>query len=121
MKPKKIKHLQQRSRDLTVIPVNTHTLRVESKSDEWSSYVVEVGFGKNGEVRTTCNCEWAQYRGVACVHAMAALEFLAARKGRTLSFWLDEDAARRQKHRTFQLHHPKSDADRVWITSRRAS
>jgi hypothetical protein len=121
MKPKKIKRLQHRSRDLKVIPRNGNTLVVESKSDDMGSHIVRVAFLKNGEVRATCDCEWAQHRGVACIHSMAALRFLAARKGRSLSFWLDEEAARRQKNRTFQLKHTQATADSVWITSRPAS
>jgi hypothetical protein len=60
---------------------------------------------------------------VACSHVIAALEALAAKRGRTLSFWNDYDQARRQKHRTFYLsaRRNKRDTDGIWITSRQAS
>jgi len=48
---------------------------------------------------------------------MAALEHLAARKGRRLSFWLSEDDARRQKRRVFFMP-DKRQKNGVWITSR---
>ncbi len=114
MKPTHIKQLQTTSRDLRVLPLNRHKLVVESRSDPLNSHVVTVRFGNHDAVYTDCTCEWAQYNGVACAHAMAALQFLAARKGRRLSFWLSEADARRQKQRVFTL----AGDDPVWITSR---
>jgi hypothetical protein len=55
---------------------------------------------------------------VGCTHVLAALEALAARRGRVLSFWENREAARRQKRRTFYL--PGRDDDGIWITSRAA-
>lgn len=51
---------------------------------------------------------------------MAALETLAASKGRTLSYWLTEDQARRQRHRRFFLTRAgeRQQVEGVWITSR---
>ncbi|MEO0563353.1 MAG: SWIM zinc finger family protein [Chloroflexota bacterium] len=121
MKPRNIKQLQEDSRDLTVVALNPNQLVVESASDPLNSHTVDVKFLPNDEVRTRCTCEWAQYHGVACRHTMAALEHLAAHKGRTLSFWLDETDARRQKRRTFRLVGEQAPSERVWITSRRAS
>jgi hypothetical protein len=117
MIPKQIKKIQARSRDLKVMPINPRTFVVESRSDEFNNHVVEVQFEPDGEVITRCTCEWAQYHGVACAHVMAALEHLAARKGRRLSFWLTQDDARRQKHRIFYMTNGEDD-DGVWITSR---
>lgn len=118
MKPKNIKALQSESRDLQVRVVNRRTLVVESLSDPQGAHIVEVDFRPNNTVHAQCTCEWSQFRGVACKHVMAALEFLAEQKGRTLSFWLSVDDARRQKHRTFTLVHGNQRTQPIWITSR---
>jgi hypothetical protein len=117
-KPKLIKKIQARSRDLKVMNINPSTMLVESKSDDLNNHTVTVQFMPNGEVRTNCTCEWSTFKGVACVHTLAALEHLAARKGRTLSFWLTEDDAKRQKQRIFYLTHERDPDDGIWITSR---
>ena len=51
---------------------------------------------------------------------MAALEYLASLKDRTLSFWPTQNDARRQKQRTFYLSGGRNDDGQrgVWITSR---
>jgi hypothetical protein len=51
---------------------------------------------------------------------MAALEYLAGMKERTLSFWPTQADARRQKQRVFYLtgSHQNTDTEGVWITSR---
>ena len=116
MKPKHIKRLQQQSRDLDVHQVDKHTFVVSSTSNPAANHIVTVTFD-GSVVRTRCTCPWAINRGIACSHVLAALEYLAARKNRTLSFWTDEDEARRQKHRLFRLRGPH---DSIWITSRAA-
>ncbi|MEM6284206.1 MAG: SWIM zinc finger family protein [Chloroflexota bacterium] len=118
MKPGYIKKIQAKSRDLTVLPMGLDSLVVESRSDDTHNHMVKVQFSPDGEVRTACTCAWAKYHGVACSHTMAALEHLAARKGRSLSFWLSEDDARRQKQRIFYMVNERNPDDGVWITSR---
>lgn len=118
MKPKQIKKIQGRSRNLNVMPINLSTFVVESRSNEFNNHVVKVQFMPDGEVRVNCSCPWSKHNGVACAHSMAALEHLAAMKGRKLSFWLTEDDARRQKQRVFYLAHERNPGDGVWITSR---
>jgi hypothetical protein len=51
---------------------------------------------------------------------MAALEYLASKKNRRLSFWTSQADARRQKQRVFYLSAGGQDPDDegVWITSR---
>lgn len=120
MKPKHIKQMQAKRRDLTVRPLSKYTFAVESSSDSEATHVVEVQFEADNVVRARCNCLWAQHHGVACSHVMAALEFLAAQKGRTLSFWLDEEEAKRQRNRLFLLMSADDAAEGVWITSRSA-
>lgn len=119
MIPKHIKKLQSTSRDLRVMSINANTLLVESQSDNVNNHIVTVRFLPNGEVHATCDCEWSQFNGVACSHIMAALEHIASRKGRTLSFWKSEADARRQKHRIFRLtNRTGKTGEAVWITSR---
>lgn len=120
MKPKEIKKIQGRSRDLQVMPINLRTFVVESRTDDLNNHIVRVEFLPNGGVRTDCTCTWAKYNGLACAHVIAALEHLAERKGRKLSFWLTEDDALRQKRRVFHMTHPDNATDGVWITSRAA-
>ncbi len=117
MRPTQIKTLQARSRDLNVMSLNPRTFVVESRSNEYQNHIVHIDFLPDDEVKATCTCPWSQYNGVACAHAMAAMEYLAARKGRRLSFWLTEDDARRQKRRVFFMPDRRDD-DGVWITSR---
>lgn len=117
MVPKNIKSLQSRSRQLHARFKDKNTILVESASEDDASHEVKVYFEPDGVVHARCNCEWAQHSGVACTHVMAALEFLAAYKNRRLSFWGNEDEARRQKHRVFFLK-GNTDNSGVWITSR---
>lgn len=118
MKPKNIKELQARSRELRVRRIGKDTFAVESANNPNGNHVVTVRFSRNGIVHTRCSCEWARHRGVACVHVMAALDYLADLKGRKLSFWLTEQDARRQKNRVFYLDTGTGIQDGVWITSR---
>lgn len=117
MKPTHIKRLQSRRRDLNVHPVKRDTFAVSSVSNPALLHIVTVKFLNDQTVHARCTCPWAQYRGVGCSHVLATLEHLAATKGRTLSFWLDETEARRQRNRIFLLTDGTRD-DGVWITSR---
>jgi hypothetical protein len=123
MIPTNIKGLQNRSRRLRARRVDRQTLVVESASNPAANHVVMVRFYPDGTLRARCTCPWAHNRGVACVHVMAALEYLAARKNRTLSFWPSRTDAARQKHRMFYLRGTSGggDNDGVWITSRPAA
>lgn len=119
--PKNIKNLQNTSRDLTAHRINKHSYSVESQTKPNSNYVVTVVFDDNGRtVEAHCSCTWANFNGIACSHVLATLEFMASQKERTLSFWNDENEARRQKHRLFKLVGKIDDKDQsnVWITSR---
>lgn len=116
MKPKNIKQLQSQSKKLRVWMVNRHTYAVESKTKNSALHLVTVRFERGGVVHARCTCPWAQHSGVACSHVMAALDYLANQKGRTLSFWQSEEDAQRQKHRVFRLGGDENGG--VWITSR---
>jgi uncharacterized Zn finger protein len=120
MRPKHIKQLQERARDLRAHIVNASTIVVESTTNSTANHVVTVEIDSDGIIHARCTCPWAINGGVACSHVIAALEALAARRGRALSFWDDYDKARRQKHRTFYLsaRRARRDSDGVWITSR---
>jgi hypothetical protein len=114
--PKNIKEIQAQSRRLRCRMVDRSTIVVESTSNPYANHIVTVFFMQNGGVHARCTCPWATHNGVACSHVMAALEYLAGLKKRTLSFWSSKADAERQKQRTFRL---AGDEDRgVWITSR---
>ncbi|HLV34625.1 MAG TPA: SWIM zinc finger family protein [Spirillospora sp.] len=117
MKPKNIKQLQTQSRRLQARRVDRHTLAVQSETNPLANHIVTVAFRQDGTVHARCTCQWALNRGVACSHVMAALEYLASMKNRTLSFWPTKEDARRQKQRVFYLS-GSSEEDGVWITSR---
>lgn len=118
MKPKRIKILQERARHLHATVLNPHTVIVESTSNPAANHVVTLAYQPDGTIQARCTCPWAINGGVGCTHVLAALEALAARRGRVLSFWADREAARRQKRRMFHL--PGRDDDGIWITSRAA-
>jgi len=121
MKPKHIKELQEKARDLRAIPINKNTIVVESISNEFANHIVTVEYDDEGTIHARCTCPWAINGGIACTHVIAALETLAARRGRRLSFWTDETEAQRQKRRMFYLKGARvrdDDLDGVWITSR---
>lgn len=117
--PTNIKQLQDKSRDLTVERVGKDAYVVTSIANPAVNHIVTVRFDEERLVHARCTCRWAQYRGIACSHVLATLEHLATLKERTLSFWVDEDSARRQKHRLFQLVGDSKD-QAIWITSRSA-
>jgi len=118
--PTHIKDLQDKSRDLQARRVDNRTYIVESASNPAANHVVTVTFANDGQtVHARCTCTWAMYQGIACSHVLAALEYMATLKGRTLSFWQDENAARRQKRRLFHLV-SRGNKDGIWITSRGA-
>lgn len=118
--PKHIKKLQDKSRDLQARRVDRYTYVVESISNPNANHVVTIRFDKDGRtIQARCTCAWATFHGIACSHVLAALEYMAANKERTLSFWEDENSARRQKHRLFRLVGDEQD-DGIWVTSRSA-
>ncbi|MCK6577808.1 MAG: SWIM zinc finger domain-containing protein [Anaerolineae bacterium] len=117
MKPTDIKRLQKRSRVMRVTRVTPTTLVVYSRSNPQLQHIVTIEWDRRAGIRARCTCPWAQHGGAACSHVLAALNFLAAEKHRTISFWLNVDDARRQKHRVLTLR--AGDGD-VFITSRPA-
>jgi len=119
MKPKHIKELQDKARDLRARVVHKNTIVVESTSNGAANHIVTVEYDSDGTIHARCTCPWAVNGGIACTHVIAALETLAAGRGRRLSFWTDGTEAQRQKRRTFYLRGAQArDEDGVWITSR---
>jgi hypothetical protein len=119
IRPKNLKQLQAQSRRLQARRVDRHTLAVQSSSNALANHIVTVEFREDGTIWARCTCQWALNRGVACSHVMAALEYMASMKHRTLSFWPSEEDAKRQKQRVFYLSASGDDGDDgVWITSR---
>ena len=122
MKPKHIKQLQAEGKHLKVRRVDRNVFIVDSSSEEGHRYVVKVTIDKDDVIHTHCTCPWAEHHGIACSHAIATLEYLAEKRDRTLSFWLTEEDAKRQKHRVFFMTGEEDTNDRhgIWITSRSA-
>lgn len=118
MLPKHIKQVQRRSRHLHARQVGRQTIVVDSATEAPGRHAVTIRYDPQSDTITAyCTCNWSNYNGVACSHVMAALEMLASRKGRSLSYWLTEDEARRQRHKRFFLTRGGDD-EGVWITSR---
>lgn len=117
MKPKNLKNLQDRGRELRAYILNPNLVIVESTSNPMASHVVTVEYQPDGTIHARCTCPWAINGGIACSHVIAALEHLAEVRGRKLSFWTKREDARRQKRRLFLLP-DTDDQDGVWITSR---
>lgn len=91
-----VKKLQRKSRRLTVRPQGQNRFAVSSGSGN-GDYSVALT-GRNGSRRWICDCRWGQVGGRVCCHRMAVMDHLAGGKmGRRLSFWLSEEAARRQR------------------------
>ena len=122
MRPRHLKYLQSRSKNLTarvIDPVEKgepYVVIVASASNASLNRAVTVVFECDGTVKARCTCQWARHGGIACSHVMAALRKLAARKHRQLSFWLTGAAARRQKRHLAWLRGGKDEP--IWITSR---
>ena len=121
MKPTNIQHLRVRARHLQAHIIDRRTIAVASTTTPTANHVVTLDYDSEGTIRARCTCPWAINGGVACSHVLAALDLLAARRGRALSFWNSRAEARRQKHRTFQLVGvSEGDENSLWITSRAA-
>jgi uncharacterized Zn finger protein len=121
MKPKKIKTLQAKSKRLTVrvidpvYPDDPYAMIVSSGTQRTLNRIVTVKFERDSTITARCTCRWAQFGGAACSHVIAALQKLAERKQRKLSFWLTAEEAHRQKQSLFRL---RNGGDDIWITSR---
>jgi hypothetical protein len=119
MKPTEIKKLQRRSRDLRVRRVAPNILVVTSQSNPYAHHIVTIEAEKNGIIHARCTCPWAQNGGYGCPHVMAALNYLADKQRRAISFWADLEEAKRQRHRILRLAGSGPDGD-IFITSRPA-
>lgn len=120
MKPRNLKQLQERAQKLNVQIIDARTVVVQSTTGSSANHIVTVYYDNDGRIHARCTCVWAIKGGVACSHVIAALDKLAAKRGRALSFWLNEPDARRQKRRLFYLDSGHTNENRVWITSRTA-
>ena len=116
MRPTHIKRLQEQAKDLRARVISHDTVIVQSVSNAVANHVVTVEFGPDNTVRARCTCPWAINGSIGCSHVLAALDALASKKGRALSFWLSDEEAKRQKHRRFFLK--GNGKDGIWITSR---
>jgi hypothetical protein len=119
-KPTNIKQLQRESRTLVCTLTGPSTIAVSSSRDPRTVYRVHFDFVDDEKVYATCDCPWGHFQGVGCSHVMAAMEYLANLKNRTLSFWSTQDEAERQNKKTFFLTKPDDESEGLWITSRGA-
>ena len=89
------KRVQQKSRRHTIRKIRPNWYKV---FDGGSGREYDVNLGLNGG---TCTCEWGRHRPVrdhrsGCSHVIAALNYRAGQRGRRVSVWSSERAARRQ-------------------------
>ena len=119
MKPREIKKLQARSRNLRARLVAPNTLVVSSRSNPYAHHIVTLDTEADGTIHARCTCPWAQNGGYGCSHVLAALNHLAAKQQRIASYWLDIDEAKRQRHRILRLAGVNEDGD-IYITTRPA-
>ncbi len=119
MKPTKIKKLQARSKNLRARIVAPNTLVVTSRSNPYAHHIVTLETEPDGSIHARCTCPWAQNGGYGCSHVMAALNHVAAKQQRVLSFWLDIDEAKRQRHRILRLAGANRDGA-IYMTTRPA-
>jgi hypothetical protein len=117
MLPKHIKQIQRRAHRLNVRQVGRQTIMVDSATEAPGRHAVTIRYDGSGNITAYCTCNWSNHNGVACSHVMAALDMIASKKGKALSFWLTEDDARRQRHKRFFLSRG-GEAEGVWVTSR---
>mgnify|MGYP000025740810 CR=1 FL=1 len=103
MNPKQIKKLQARSRGLRAKMVSDSVVAVTSRSQPPIQHFVTVEVTDEGEIVARCTCPWGMNGGACCSHVMAALNLLAGRQDRRISFWRNEDEAVRQKHRILRI------------------
>jgi uncharacterized Zn finger protein len=119
MNPREIKKLQARSRVLRAKVVSPNVVAVTSRSQPPIQHFVSVEWMGDGAIRARCTCPWGMNGGECCSHVMAALNELASRKDRVISFWPDKDEAERQKHRLLRLV-GHSAGDELYLTTRPA-
>jgi len=105
------KEIQRKSRDHLVRQIRPNWYKVTSHD---TGRIYDVALGLNGG---TCSCEWGRQRPnedrrSACSHVIAAINYRAAQKGRRISAWSSEDAARRQHRPMLAI------GDGVVLTSR---
>ena len=121
MKPTNLRKLYAQSKDLKARVLNAHTVAVTSLTNATANHIVTVEYCADGSIEARCTCPWAIYGGVACTHVMAALEALAKKRGKRLSFWHSQEEAKRQRRRVFCLRDQEAKTDGIWITSRRTA
>ena len=104
------KKLQAKSRECKVEEGGHGTFRVQSPSGK--EYYVWFG----GDSKLRCGCDWHDWHPnsqLDCSHTLAVRNYLEnVQKGRSLSFWKDEEEVQKQHRPGFQC------GERLWATSR---
>jgi hypothetical protein len=106
-----VKEIQRKSRDHTVRQIRPNWYKVTSHD---TRRIYDVALGINGG---TCSCEWGRQRPdedrrSACSHVVAAINYRAGQKGRSISAWNNAEEARRQHRPMLPI------GDGVVLTSR---
>ena len=117
MKPTEIKKFSAEVAICVCGASRLNTLVVTSQSNPYAHHIVTIETENNGTIRARCTCPWAQNGGYGCSHVMAALNYLATKQRRAISFWADLQEAKRQRHRILRLAGSGPDGD-IYITSR---
>ena len=108
---KNVKSIQSKAKKNAVTRISNSLYEVTS-STSGNVYKVRIQ-GDQG----SCTCDWAKYRPSSdtrcgCSHVVAAFEFIAEEKGRTVSPWGNEADAKRQHRPMINI------GDGVVLTSR---
>lgn len=114
-KIRKPKPLQKKSKSHEVSQTTANHFQVVSGT---SGQIYDVRLTHN-HTGATCSCKWGQYRNhgdprSGCSHVQAALGFVKAQEGRTVSAWTSQKDAERQHRPILEI------GDGVKITLRKA-
>lgn len=106
-----VKELQELSKDINVNRIGK-SLYTAGHGNDINRHLVRILKTEYG-VKILCNCNWQHYGGEGCVHSMAVVRNVLARKGKIPSFWLSEEIARKQHHKVIKI------GSSLYVTTRR--
>jgi len=105
------KQLQAKAKTHTVKPVTGKgqwVVTSGTSQKEYTVFALEYG-------GYACTCDWSKYHHLGsrpCSHILAVMDYLESCKGRTLSYWTDDESAERQHRPTERV------GLGLWTTSR---
>ena len=89
------KALQQKAKTHDIRPVSGKgqwVVTSGTSNEEYTVFALEYG-------GYACTCDWSKYHRLGsrpCSHIMAVMDYLESIKGRSLSYWADDESAERQ-------------------------